>query len=546
MFRCSVALLALLGSASLPAQVSTSSRLASGEVPGHLVVVYRDGQIPANAEATVAASGGRVALRLERFGMDSVKVPVGHEEVVATRLRSRPEVAAVLHDRYVSGHLMLLRALPQVPTLEIVPTAAKPTAAIVEEGSGTGLGRVAAPSIFGHAGDAGATPAPASDPMYNSPQGWAVRQAGGYGDNITGGAAVGPWNASLGAGVRIAVLDSGVDATHPDLAPNLIYSVSDVDQSAATGEPSACDDGSPQDQEGHGTWVASLALGALGPGTGEVIGVAPQASLLNIKVLERLPAETGPTVAANCEAGQAGGMLSWVLKGIDDAVTQKADIVVLSLGSIVDLTTGDGAGWKAQFDSVTYTATQAGTILVAAVGNDGLNLSGGQFLELPAQARGVLPVVASTNPACAENLSAGATCSAGPVSRPYYSNYGATLNAVAAPGGSYPEGPDTGASGYVRGACSNGLPGTSDGLPPSSTQAAGQSLGCFGLGHVAYVQAMGTSASASLVAGAAAILKAARPDWSAAQVVAALRSSATVSGSETEPQLNLAAALALP
>ncbi|SEF69804.1 Subtilase family protein [Bryocella elongata] len=355
---------------------------------------------------------------------------------------------------------------------------------------------------------------------------------------MAGGPATGPWNTSAGAGARIAVLDSGVDATHPDIAPNLVYQSSFVDQTQ-NGEPSPCDDGSPQDQTGHGTWVASLATGALGSGTGNVVGVAPQASLLNIKVLERLPSATGASTVAQCEAGQPGGLLSWVLAGINDAVEQHATVIVLSLGSVVDLTTGDGAGWKAQFDSATYAAEQAGAVVVAAVGNDGLNLGGGRYIELPAQARGVLAVVADTNPACAENLAENATCAAGAITRPYYSNYGVT-GAISAPGGSYPEGPDTGVSGFVRGACSSGLSNTTDGLPATT----GSSFGCFGLGHVPYVQAMGTSAAAPLVAGAVAILRAERPAFTPAQIVALLQSTATTSAGMTEPQLNLPAALA--
>jgi subtilisin family serine protease len=233
------------------------------------------------------------------------------------------------------------------------------------------------------------------------------------------------------------------------------------------------------------------------------------------------------------------------LQGIEDALAQRADIIDLSLGTVVDLSTGEGAGWKAAFDQITYAATQSGAVLIAAAGNDSLNLSTGSLIELPAQARGVLPVVASTNPDCAENLAAGATCAPGPITRPFYSNYGATLNAIAAPGGSYPEGPqeepDIAATGWIYGACSSGLPSTTDGLPAN-----GGSFGCFGQGHAAYAQAMGTSASAALVAGAAAILRATHPNWPATQLIAALRSSATPSASMTEPQLNLPAALALP
>src|SRR6185437_1311883 len=381
-------------------------------------------------------------------------------------------------------------------------------------------------------------PQPTTDIDYDSAQGWAVRAAGGYGDSIPGGAASGPWNTSLGASIRIAILDSGVDANHPDITPNLALNLSEINQTAL---PSPCDDGSAQDQSGHGTWTASLAAGALGPGTGNVIGVAPQATILNIKVLERMPASGIANIAQACEAGEPGGLLSWVLQGIDDAVANHADIIALSLGTLVDTSTGEGAGLKAAFDQATYAATQAGSVVIAALGNDGLDLSTGSLVELPAQSRGVLAITASTNPGCAENLAAGASCSAGPVTRPYYSNYYASLSAIAAPGGSYPRGSETSTTGWIMGACSSGLTNTTDGLPQN-----GESLGCFNLGHAAYVQAMGTSASAALAAGAAAILRAARPDLTAAQIVDALRSSATRSASMKEPELNLAAALALP
>ena len=378
---------------------------------------------------------------------------------------------------------------------------------------------------------------PVADIFYDSPQNWAVLQSGGFGDNIPGGPSTGPWSTTRGAGVRIAILDSGIDENHPDLAPNLVFNLSEVDQAAL---PSPCDDGSPQDQQGHGTFAASLAAAAIGGGN--TIGVAPQASLLNIKVLERMPATTGATLSAQCEAGQPAGLLSWVLQGIDDAVTQRADVISLSLGTLVDISTGEGAGWLAAFNQATYAASQSGSIIVAALGNDSLNLGSGTLVELPAQSRSVLPVVASTNPACAENLAPNATCAAGPVMRAFYSNYG-VAGVLAAPGGSVPEGPDTGVSGYVRGACSSGLTNTVDGLPLSGGGQSNQSFGCFGLGHTQYVQSIGTSASAPLVAAAAAILRAAHPNWSAAQIVAALLSSATPSTTMTEPQLNLPAAI---
>ncbi len=491
------------------AQPSPGERYA----PGQLVVVYRDGAVPAGAHALAALAGASSVTDLPRLGLSAVHVS-GDESAAIAALLAEPGVAAVLHDRVVSAHR--LQAVAAVGT---APIGVGPVPVHIAQGSDPD----------------------GPDSFYNSPQGWAVVGSGGYGDDVPGGASAGPWNTSLGAGVRIAVLDSGVDATHPDLAPNLALNLSEVDQSAL---PSACDDGSPQDQQGHGSFTASLAAAAVGGG--QLIGVAPQATLLNIKVLERLPAATGATVTARCEAGEADGLLSWVLAGLEDAIENHASVVSLSLGTLVDTSTGDGAGWQAEFNAATYAATQAGTVVVAALGNDGLDLSTGTLMELPAQARGVLPVVASTNPACAENDAPGAACAAGPVRRASYSNHG-VAGAVAAPGGSYPQGSTSyGVTGFVRGACSNGLPGTRDGLPGSDAQPTGESFGCFSVGHAQYVQAMGTSASAPLVAGAAAVLMAAHPGWTAAQVVQALQGSASTLPAIAEPVLDLPAALGLP
>ncbi len=485
----------------------SSARSLETFAPGHLVIVYRNGVVPANAAALAAKAGALSSTDLPRFGISTIQV-AGDESAAIAELQADPNVSAVLHDRVVRGHLL----------------AVKPEVAV----EGPGFGRVPVHLPLGPGQDNASV-----DSYYRSPQGWAVVDAGGYGAGVSGGPIVGPWNTSFGAGVRIAVLDSGVDQTHPDFAANLALNLSEVNQTAA---PSACDDGSPQDQQGHGTFTASLATAAVGGG--QMVGVAPQATLLNIKVLQRMPANGNS--AAACEAGQPAGLLSWVLLGLQDAIAHHANVVSLSLGTLVDTSTGDGAGWKAEFDAATYAAAQAGTVIVAALGNDGLDLSNGTLMELPAQARSVLPVVASTNPACAENLAAGAVCAAGPVAQASYSNFG-VAGAIAAPGGSYPQGSTTnGVTGFVRGACSSGLRNTSDGLPAN-----GGSFGCFGLGHAQYVQAIGTSAAAPLVAGAAAILIAAHPNWTAAQTVSALRTSAAAQPGLAEPVLSLPAALTL-
>jgi subtilisin family serine protease len=478
-------LLAILGATSpalaiaqIPVQTSVQNATPLGRtIPGRFLVSYRDGVLPAAASQIAGAN----VIRLHQsLGMAVLQTTPELAASTRARLAADPAVAFVVEDRVVAADALRTRPAPAIA-------------------------------------------AGAADAIYHSPQGWAVRQVGGFGDAATPG----PWNQTTGAGIRIAILDSGIDASHPDLAPNLALNLSEVDQHAL---PSACDNGSPQDQQGHGTWTASLAAAALGPDTGLVAGVAPSATLLNIKVLERMPGTPTADDPSGCNSGQASGLLSWVIAGIDDAVSNHASIISMSLGTLIDITTGDGAGLKALFDQTTHAAANAGVLLVASAGNDGFNLANQRYIELPAQSRDVLAILASTNPDCAENLVAGATCAPGPVTLPYYSNYGAPLNALAAPGGSYPA-PSSAAttedpahaSGWIWGACSIGISSTLTGPPADSAH----SYGCFGLGHVAYVQAMGTSASAPLAAGAAALIRAANPTWTPSAVIAALRASAT-------------------
>ena len=334
---------------------------AAAQLPGRYLVTYSPGS------AMVAPAGARVLARHPRLGMAVVEAP-------SAAALAGPGVELVVADRVVSAQTLIVH--------------------------------------------------PDFDPGYHSEQGWAVRQVGGYGADSTNPLRPGPWNVTQGAGIRIAILDSGVDRAHPDIAPNLALNLSEIDQTAM---PSACDDGSAQDQQGHGTWTAALAAGAVGEGTGGVAGVAPRATILNIKVLERMPGPPTSLDATGCSTGQASGLLSWVIQGIEDAVSNRADVISLSLGTLVDVTTGDGAGLKATFDHATHAAFAAGTVIIASAGNDGFDLSNQRYVELPAQSRDVVAIVAATNPVCAENLASGATCAPGPVSLPYYNQSRSTV-----------------------------------------------------------------------------------------------------------------------
>src|SRR5580692_1883649 len=116
----------------------------------------------------------------------------------------------------------------------------------------------------------------------------------------------GQWAQAAGQGVRVAVLDTGIDATHPDLAAAL-DDVKDFTGSAF----------GTTDRVGHGTHTAgTIAARNLGPA---VVGVAPQCRLLIAKVL----GDDGSGIDQNVAAG------------IDWAVQSGADLISMSMGSPV-------------------------------------------------------------------------------------------------------------------------------------------------------------------------------------------------------------------
>ncbi|MCT2586269.1 S8 family serine peptidase [Actinophytocola gossypii] len=138
-----------------------------------------------------------------------------------------------------------------------------------------------------------------------------------------------------GEGTTVAVLDSGVDTTHPDLAD------------AVTGEQDFTGSASgPDDRFGHGTHVASIITGADETNT----GVAPDTTLLNGKVLD----DTG------------SGQESWIIAGMEWAATSGADVVNLSLGSQFPT---DGTDPLAR--AVNRLTAETGVLFVAAAGNTG-------------------------------------------------------------------------------------------------------------------------------------------------------------------------------
>lgn len=177
------------------------------------------------------------------------------------------------------------------------------------------------------------------------------------------------WSRSTGAGVTIAVIDSGVAVDHEDLAGNIADGIA---CRGTGGDPTRCT-GSPGDDDGHGTHVSGIAAAVAGNGAG-IAGVAPGADLLPVKVLFR-----------DCEGCQSSGTSADVTAGIRWAADRGADVINLSLGSITQSVVGPGRAFADALDE----AWSKGAIPVLVAGND-LVLPG-SLLDVPAV------VVSATN-----------------------------------------------------------------------------------------------------------------------------------------------------
>ncbi len=188
------------------------------------------------------------------------------------------------------------------------------------------------------------TTATPSDPLYDRYQ-WNLRQI----------RADQAWDQTVGSSdVIIAVLDTGVDLTHPDLVGKLV-----------PGYDFANNDNDPSDDQGHGTHVAGIAAASSNNGIG-IAGVSWSARLMPIKVLNT----------------DGSGRSSDIAEGIVWATDQGADIINLSLGAIQYATV--------VADAVRY-AHERGALVIAASGN---YYKDGNPIVYPAALNHVLAVAA--------------------------------------------------------------------------------------------------------------------------------------------------------
>ena len=238
--------------------------------PGELLVRFRGGTTDAEMRAAAGRAGGTIAGQIAELGVHIVDVSPGRTQQALVSLRSEPSVASVDRD-------VLLEALDTVPNDALWST---------QWGSR----------------------------LVGAPQAW----------DVTRGAST----------VVIAVLDTGLDALHPDLAGATV-----------SGRDLVNDDFDPADDHGHGTAVAGVIAARTNNHEGQA-GVCWVCSLMPVKVMDSTGTGATSTIAA----------------GIVWAVDHGARVLNMSFGSPGTTNTLEAA--------IAY-ASAKGAVLVAAAGNSG-------------------------------------------------------------------------------------------------------------------------------------------------------------------------------
>src|SRR5215210_486391 len=195
------------------------------------------------------------------------------------------------------------------------------------------------------------------------------------------------WATSTGAGQMIAIVDSGIDLDHPDLASKIAGGITFT---GCADKPSGC---------GNGDWQSAPSAGPPSPHGTHVAGTAPDARLLAVKALT-----------------EDGGSFEEIAAGIRWSADHGADVINMSLGALPGVQALEITGAITDAKEAIDYARSKGVVVVAAAGNDFASICGS-----PSFSDGALCVTSTDRSE----------------QRSVFSNFGVkpSMDAVAAPGG---------------------------------------------------------------------------------------------------------------
>lgn len=343
-----------LAAGAVPAGTSTDAAQAGQQT---YLVLAQQGASDAATRAAITQAGGSVSSVNRAIGLYTV---TSAGEGFAEQARVQKAIEGVSTDRRIGSapKRALDVEIPVSPTAQTTTPGAKPTSK-PSASSRASSSRGANPRRGGTTGTPGA-----GDPL--SSYQWNMDLIRAPRAHAVG----------TGAGVRVGILDTGVDASHPDIKPNFNYTLSrnftvdipEIDGPCEDEPDQSCEDPPTVDENGHGTHVAgTIASPRNGLG---IVGVAPDAEIVNLRT------------------GQDSGY--FFAKATADALTYAGDngIDVVNMSFYIDpwlfnCTSNPADSPEAQAEqqmiiSMTQRAlayaNQRGVTLVASVGNESTDL----------------------------------------------------------------------------------------------------------------------------------------------------------------------------
>lgn len=355
----SILLLSMVGLMMFPMPImSAGDSVPLAEEGNAYFVVFSGLELPADVEAIIEECGGRVANKFPNVGV-LVALPTIDPVAFEDNLNQRSEIIDFGHDYVleVPGDLVVVET-----EMESVPTV--------------------------------------TDSWYWQRQ-WHLWHT----------IEVSPekaWSITTGNhAIKVAVLDTGIDYRHIDLAPNYDFALS---KSFVDWNFDGIIDEDEMDYNGHGSWCGGMVAAPINDrGT---VGIGPNLDLVNLKVM----------------GANGTGYFSWDFAAIYYAVQNGINVVSMSFGAYVPMAGGAKQGGSALYSALNKLfnyANRNGIVCIASAGNLGLDMDGlWSWRHLPSQCSNVICVIGTD---IYDDIAHTA----------WGSNYGSCLHGISAPGGDY-------------------------------------------------------------------------------------------------------------